>query len=142
VAATTTPNQRPRISQPSVRTSIELIAAQPPQILVMRDASDGSQVRSCSREPPRGDRQEWLVVRAAVGVVLRGSRWKRPLISLSCHSTLISIGTWSQLIAGGEGSQGLPSMTRGWRRVRSRWGSGGVEVAVQVASAGESNEGC
>ena len=33
----------------------ELIAAQLPQVLVMHDASDGSQVRSCSREPPRGD---------------------------------------------------------------------------------------
>ena len=33
----------------------ELIAAQPPQVLVMHDASDGRQVGSCSREPPRGD---------------------------------------------------------------------------------------
>jgi hypothetical protein len=33
----------------------ELIAAQPPQILGMHDASQGSQVRSCSREPPRGN---------------------------------------------------------------------------------------
>jgi hypothetical protein len=33
----------------------ELIAAQPPQILFMHDASHGSQVRSCSREPPRGN---------------------------------------------------------------------------------------
>jgi hypothetical protein len=33
----------------------ELIAAQLPQVLAMRDASDGSQVRSCSREPPRGN---------------------------------------------------------------------------------------
>jgi len=33
----------------------ELIAAQLPQVLVMHDASDGSQVRPCSREPPRGD---------------------------------------------------------------------------------------
>ena len=33
----------------------ELIAAQLPQILVMHDASHGSQVRSCSGEPPRGD---------------------------------------------------------------------------------------
>ena len=33
----------------------ELIAAQLPQILAMRDARDGSQVRSCSREPPRGN---------------------------------------------------------------------------------------
>ena len=33
----------------------ELSAAQLPQVLVMHDASDGSQVRSCSREPPRGD---------------------------------------------------------------------------------------
>jgi hypothetical protein len=33
----------------------ELIAAQLPQILAMHDASDGSQVRSCSREPPRGN---------------------------------------------------------------------------------------
>jgi hypothetical protein len=38
-----------------VRTSIELIAAQPPQVLAMRDASDGSQMRSCSGEPPRGN---------------------------------------------------------------------------------------
>ncbi len=33
----------------------ELISAQLPQVLVMHDPSDGSQVRSCSREPPRGD---------------------------------------------------------------------------------------
>jgi hypothetical protein len=33
----------------------ELIAAQPPQILFMHDASHGGQVRSCSREPPRGN---------------------------------------------------------------------------------------
>ncbi len=33
----------------------ELIAAQLPQVLLMHDPSDGSQVRSCSREPPRGD---------------------------------------------------------------------------------------
>jgi hypothetical protein len=33
----------------------DLIAAQLPQVLAMHDASDGSQVRSCSREPPRGD---------------------------------------------------------------------------------------
>ena len=33
----------------------ELIAAQLPQVLLMHDASDGSQMRSCSREPPRGD---------------------------------------------------------------------------------------
>jgi len=33
----------------------ELIAAQLPQVLVMHDASDGSQVGSCSREPPRGN---------------------------------------------------------------------------------------
>ena len=33
----------------------ELIAAQLPQVILMHDASHGSQVRSCSREPPRGD---------------------------------------------------------------------------------------
>jgi hypothetical protein len=33
----------------------ELIAAQLPQVFMMHDASDGSQVRSCSREPPRGN---------------------------------------------------------------------------------------
>ncbi len=33
----------------------ELIAAQPPQVLGMHDAGNGSQVRSCSREPPRGN---------------------------------------------------------------------------------------
>ena len=33
----------------------ELIAAQPPQVLVMHDASDSSQMGSCSREPPRGN---------------------------------------------------------------------------------------
>ena len=57
VAPTTTPNQRPRISQPSTRTSmpVELLAAQLPQVLVMHDPSHGSQVRSCSGEPPRGD---------------------------------------------------------------------------------------
>ena len=33
----------------------ELIAAQPPQVLGMHDASDSSQMGSCSREPPRGN---------------------------------------------------------------------------------------
>jgi hypothetical protein len=33
----------------------ELIAAQLPQVLLSYNASDGSQVRSCSREPPRGN---------------------------------------------------------------------------------------
>jgi hypothetical protein len=33
----------------------ELIAAQLPQVLLMHDPSDGSQVRSCSREMPRGN---------------------------------------------------------------------------------------
>jgi len=33
----------------------ELIAAQLPQVLVMHDASDGSQVGSCSGEPSRGN---------------------------------------------------------------------------------------
>ena len=33
----------------------ELIAAQLPQVLVMHDARDGSEVGSCSREPSRGD---------------------------------------------------------------------------------------
>ena len=33
----------------------ELSAAQLPQVLVMHDASDGRQVRSCSDEPPRGN---------------------------------------------------------------------------------------
>lgn len=59
VAPTTTPNQRPRMSQPSMQMStpvfIEFIAAQLPEVLVMHDASYGSQVRSCSREPPCGN---------------------------------------------------------------------------------------
>jgi hypothetical protein len=33
----------------------QLIAAQLRQVLVMHEASDGSQVGSCSGEPPRGD---------------------------------------------------------------------------------------
>ena len=33
----------------------ELIAAQLPQVVVMHDPGHGSQVRSCSSEPPRGD---------------------------------------------------------------------------------------
>jgi hypothetical protein len=33
----------------------ELLAAQPPQVLAVHDPSHGSQVRSCSREPPGGD---------------------------------------------------------------------------------------
>jgi hypothetical protein len=33
----------------------ELIAAQPPQVLGMHDASDGRQMGSCCREPPRGN---------------------------------------------------------------------------------------
>ena len=55
VAPTITPNQRPRISQPSMRTSSpgELIAAELPQVLVLHDSGDGSQVGSGSREPPR-----------------------------------------------------------------------------------------
>jgi hypothetical protein len=55
VAPTTTPNQRPRISQPPMRTSRELIAAQLPEIVVMHDASHDSQVRSCSGQLPGGD---------------------------------------------------------------------------------------
>ena len=35
--------------------SDELISAEPPQVLVMHDASDGSQMRSCSPKPPRRD---------------------------------------------------------------------------------------
>ena len=34
---------------------IELIVAQQPQVLVVHDASDSSQVRSRSRKPPRSD---------------------------------------------------------------------------------------
>ncbi len=33
----------------------ELIAAQLPQVFLMHDASHGSQVRPCSREPSRGN---------------------------------------------------------------------------------------
>jgi hypothetical protein len=33
----------------------ELIAAQLPEVFLMHDASHGSQVRSCSREPSRGN---------------------------------------------------------------------------------------
>lgn len=33
----------------------EFIAAQLPEVVVMHDASDGSQVGSCPSEPPRGD---------------------------------------------------------------------------------------
>jgi len=56
VAPTTTPNQRPRISQPSMRTPTpELIAAQLPQVFVMHDASDGSHLGSCSGEPSCGN---------------------------------------------------------------------------------------
>jgi hypothetical protein len=33
----------------------KLIATQPPQVILMHDASHGSQVRPCSGEPPRGD---------------------------------------------------------------------------------------
>jgi hypothetical protein len=33
----------------------ELIAAQLRQVLAMHDPSNGSQVRSCSRQPPRGN---------------------------------------------------------------------------------------
>jgi len=43
---------------PAVDTDVdsgELIAAQLPQVLGMHDASNGSQVGSCSREPPRGN---------------------------------------------------------------------------------------
>ena len=42
---------------PAIKADVdsELIAAQLPQVLVMHDAADASQVRSCSREPPRGD---------------------------------------------------------------------------------------
>ena len=56
-APTSTPNQRPRISQPSMRTSIigELIAARLPQVLTVYDPSHDSRLRSRAREPPRGD---------------------------------------------------------------------------------------
>ena len=43
---------------PAVDTNVdsgELIAAQLPQVLVMHDASDGSEVWSCSRQPSRSD---------------------------------------------------------------------------------------
>ena len=43
---------------PAVKEDVDsgqLIAAQLPQVLVMHDAGDGSQVRSCSGEPPRGN---------------------------------------------------------------------------------------
>jgi hypothetical protein len=42
---------------PSIDANVdsELITAQLPQILMMHDASHGSQVRACSREPPRGN---------------------------------------------------------------------------------------
>ena len=43
---------------PAVDTDVdsgELIAAQLPQVLVMHDARDGSQLRACSGEPPRGN---------------------------------------------------------------------------------------
>jgi hypothetical protein len=43
---------------PAVDTDVdsgELITAQLPQVLVMHDASDSSQVGPCSREPPRGN---------------------------------------------------------------------------------------
>jgi hypothetical protein len=43
---------------PAVETDVDtgkLLAAQLPQVLGVHDASDGSQVGSCSREPPRGD---------------------------------------------------------------------------------------
>jgi hypothetical protein len=45
------------MSQPPVRTSTpgELVAAEPPQVVVMHDAGHGGQVGSCSGEPPRGD---------------------------------------------------------------------------------------
>ena len=57
VATTTTPNQRPRISQPSTRTSTPVSSSRRslPQVILMHDASHGSQVRPHSGEPPRGD---------------------------------------------------------------------------------------
>ena len=57
VAPTTTPNQRPRISQPSMRTSTPVSSSRHSchRSSLMHDPSHGSQVRSCSREPPRGD---------------------------------------------------------------------------------------
>jgi hypothetical protein len=33
----------------------ELTPAQPPQLVRMHNASDSHEVRSCSRDPPRGD---------------------------------------------------------------------------------------
>jgi hypothetical protein len=38
----------------NIYSTAKLIAAQSAQVLVMHDASDGSQMGSCSREPPRG----------------------------------------------------------------------------------------
>ena len=80
VASMTTPNQRPRISQPSRRTStpVEIIAAQLPQVLVMHDASDGSQVGSCSGEPPRGN-QYFSWVRT-----LTTTAWARAALDDQC----------------------------------------------------------
>jgi hypothetical protein len=42
-------------SAPQCVYSGELFAAQLPKVIVMHDASDGSQMASCSREPPGGN---------------------------------------------------------------------------------------
>jgi len=67
VTPTMTPNQQPRISQPSTRmsTPIEFIAAQLPQVLVMHGVGDVGQVGSCSGEPSRGNQDRALRARAA-----------------------------------------------------------------------------
>jgi hypothetical protein len=54
LSATGRRRPQPRLT-PGLKITLELIAAQVPQIVGMHDASDRSQVRSCSREPPRGN---------------------------------------------------------------------------------------
>ena len=51
----------------------ELIGAPPPQVLLMHDASDGSQVRSCPLEPSRGTsgKRSLIVMPAAAPPVTR-----------------------------------------------------------------------
>ena len=78
VSPTTTPNQRPRISQPSMRMSTPVfIAAQLPQILAMHDAGDGSHAGS---RPPRAAARVWSFAcrRQPAPASTCSSAWRHP----------------------------------------------------------------
>ncbi len=87
----------------------ELIAAQLPGILVMHDASDGSQVGSCSCEPPRSS--QYLSLGEDARPSARGARYQRPL---SPTRSLVLAGAGSM-----SGVHLAPGMASTVRSIRS-----------------------